>query len=97
MRGARSVTEIYVFITITWSIPLMVHHEGIIHPVVSTKRYDSNAWCALSCRYLRFYYYRIQYLRSDGTPRGYHPPSSQCLGTDTVYKICLYLKFTVRK
>jgi uncharacterized membrane protein YesL len=35
MRGAHSVVDIYVFITITYSIPIMVHHEGIIHPVVS--------------------------------------------------------------
>jgi hypothetical protein len=26
------------------------------------------------------------------SPRGYHPPSSLCLGTDMVYKIDLLLK-----
>jgi hypothetical protein len=30
-------------------------------------------------------------------PRGYHPPSSQCFGTDMVYYIYLLLKLTVPK
>jgi hypothetical protein len=68
VQKRHGLLDVYAFITITWSIPLLVDYysEGIISPVVSVLVLT---WFI---RYVCFYYYHFVLLVPEGI---FHPNS----------------------